>query len=316
MDRLGLAQWLISPKNPLFARVIVNRVWQEHFGVGLVKTSEDFGNQGEWPSHPELLDTLTVRFIEDGYSLKKLHRLIVTSAAFRQSSASTPLNRRRDPENRLLSRGPRFRLDAEVIRDQALYAAGLLHEKRGGRGFRPYQPAGLWEDVAYPDSDTGKYKQDMTPEIWRRSLYLFWKRTSPHPLMLAFDAPSRESCVVRRSRTNTPLQSLAALNEPGFLEAARVFGERIVASKRSDADRLRFAFESALGRAPTAPEQAVLLAAAHRYLARYRAAPADAESLCGAGIYPRRPNLPAPEVAAWMLIASTLLNLDEFLTQH
>ncbi len=315
-NRLDLARWITSPQNPLFARVIVNRVWQQHFGTGLVKTSEDFGIQGDWPSHPELLDTLAVRFIEDGYSLKKLNRLIVTSAAFRQSSASTALNRLKDPENRLVSRGPRFRLDAEVIRDQALYTGGLLREKSGGRGFRPYQPAGLWEDVAYPDSDTGKYKMDVTPEIWRRSLYLFWKRTSPHPVMLAFDAPSRESCVVRRSRTNTPLQSLAAMNEPGFLEAARVFGERIVATEKSTPDRLRFAFETAVCRAPTAAEQKVLLAAANRYLDHYRADPDEAEALRHVGIYPRRNELPAPEVAAWMLIGSTLINLDEFLTQH
>jgi hypothetical protein len=257
-DRMGFAKWLTSPKHPLFARVFVNRVWQQHFGTGLVKTAEDFGNQGEWPSHPELLDYLSVRFTQDGYSLKKFHKLLLMSSTFRQGARITKEKLLLDPENRLLSRGPRFRLDAEVLRDQVLHVSGLLLNRSGGKGFKPYQPAGLWEEITFPGSNTSRYVQDMNSEIYRRSLYLFWKRTSPHPAMLAFDAPMREACVVRRPRTNTPLQSLVTMNEPAYLEASRVFAEDIVRTKTGEANRLNYAFRKALSRTPSAQESSLI----------------------------------------------------------
>ena len=315
-NRLGLAEWLIDKSNPLTMRVFVNRIWQQHFGTGLVKTAEDFGNQGEWPSHPELLDYLTLKFVEGGYSMKKLHRMILTSAAFRQDSIVSAQKEKLDPENRLISRGPRYRLDAEILRDQVLEVSGLLINREGGHGFKPYQPAGLWEDVAYPDSSTAHYMQDKTSDIYRRTLYLFWKRTSPHPMMSTFDAPSREACVVRRQRTNTPLQALITMNEPAFMESARVFGERIVKSKKSPIDRVRFAFTVALGRKPSPVEEKILLRAANRYESKYRSDAKDADQLSTVGLAPKTPGLPKDEVATWTMIANTIFNLDEFLTQH
>jgi hypothetical protein len=316
LNRLGLAEWLIDKKNSLTNRVIVNRIWQQHFGTGIVKTAEDFGNQGEWPSHPELLDYLAVKFANDGYSIKKLHKLILTSATFRQQSVVSKQKEAIDPENRLCSRGPRFRLDAEVLRDQALQVSGLLINREGGHGFKPYQPAGLWEEVAFQGSTTANYMQDKNADIYRRTLYLFWKRTSPHPVMLSFDAPSRETCVVRRARTNTPLQALVTMNEPAFMEAARVFGERLVKSKLNATDRVKYAFNLALGRDPSKVEQTILLDAANRYEAKYKADMKDADELATVGLAPIMQNLPKDQVATWTMIASTIFNLDEFLTQH
>lgn len=315
-NRLGLAKWIVNRRNPLAARVWVNRIWQQHFGTGLVKTSEDFGSQGEWPSHPELLDTLSVDFMDRGWSLKQLHRQILLSAAFRQSAAAAPAKWQADPENRWLARGPRFRLDGEVIRDKALLASGLLQEYKGGRGFRPYQPDGLWEALAYPDSDTARYRADRDGGIYRRSLYFFWKRTSPHPVMLTFDAPMRESCTVRRPRTNTPMQALVTLNEPAFVESARVFAGRIMKSGRTDQQRLNYAFQTALGRTPTSGEAQLLLQALNRYRQQFLLSPESAKKLTAAGLAPKDTSLPEVEKAAWALIASTLFNLDEFLTQH
>jgi hypothetical protein len=315
-NRLGLARWMTSPKNPLVARVFVNRVWQQHFGTGIVKTAEDFGSQGEWPTNPELLDYLAVTFVENGWSVKKLHRLIVTSAAFRQSSRTPNAKLEKDPENRLISRGPRFRLDAEVIRDRALAAGGLLVDKPGGKGFKPYQPDGLWEAIAFDSSNTAKYMRDKGDTIYRRSLYLFWKRTSPHPVMLNFDAPMREMCTVRRFRTNTPLQALTTLNEPAFLEASRTMAERLLRRKADDDARLRQAYEIAFGRAPRPAEVTVMRGALARYRAKYEKDADAAQKLLKVGDFPRSAEIPAPEHAAWMLICSTLMNTDEFLTQH
>jgi mono/diheme cytochrome c family protein len=315
-NRLGLAQWLTDKKNPLTNRVFVNRIWQQHFGTGIVKTAEDFGNQGEWPSHPELLDYLAIKFAKDGFSIKKLHKLILTSATFRQQSVISTKKELIDPENRLFSRGPRFRLDAEVLRDQVLQASGLLVNRHGGRGFKPYQPAGLWEEITIDISSTAKYVQDKTSEIYRRSLYLFWKRTSPHPAMMSFDAPSREACVVRRARTNTPLQALITMNEPAFMESSRVFGERLVKTKKSPTDRIKFAFSIALGREPSKVEQAILLNAAKRYNDKFTQNPKDANEIVMSGMAPLAPGLTKSEVATWTMIASTIFNLDEFLTQH
>ena len=315
-NRLGLAQWLVSSKNPLTARVIVNRIWQQHFGTGLVKTAEDFGNQGEWPSHPELLDFLATWFVENGWSVKKLHHLILTSNAYRQQATASALKRDKDPENRLISRGPRFRLDAEVLRDQALAVSGLLVEKLGGHGVKPYQPSGIWEALAFADSNTAKYVQDKGENLYRRSLYLFWKRTSPPPTMLAFDAPMREACVVRRSRTNTPLQALVTLNEPAFVEASRVFADRLLKAKPDDAKRLDLGFRLALGRSPKPKESQLLMSSLARYRQRFAQDASAAEGLLAVGEYPGDKTLPKAERAAWALICNTLLNTDEFLTQH
>lgn len=316
VNRLGFATWLTAKDHPLFSRVFVNRIWQQHFGTGLVKSAEDFGNQGDWPSHPELLDYLAVRFVKDGYSVKKLHKLIVTSAAFRQKASVSKEKLQADPENRLMSRGPRFRLDAEVLRDQALFASGLLVEKSGGHGFKPYQPAGLWEEVAFQESTTAKYAQDMTADIYRRSLYLFWKRTSPHPVMMTFDAPMREMCVVRRARTNTPLQALVTMNEPAFLEASRHFAERLLRLDGTDDSRMKTAFRLALGRDPSANEESRMIASLNRYLAKYSTDAESAKGLVTVGMTPPDPKLPIGRLAGWTLVCSTLFNLDEFLTQH
>jgi hypothetical protein len=315
-DRLGLAKWLIDEKNPLTTRVVVNRIWLQHFGTGIVKTAEDFGNQGEWPSHPELLDHLAITFRKEGFSLKKLHRMIVTSAAFRQSSAVTPEKLQKDSENRLICRGPKFRLDAEVLRDRVLQASGLLLQRQYGHGFKPYQPAGLWEEVAQSASNTKDYVQDVDPSIYRRTLYLFWKRTSPHPVMSTFDAPTREACAVRRSITNTPLQALTTMNEPAFFEAARKFGEKILATKPTDESRLDFAFRTALSRKPSERERTILMGSLKRYQKMFSQRPQDAAGVIQIGLAPIDRKQDFVDQAAWSLIASTLFNLDEFLTQH
>jgi hypothetical protein len=313
-NRLGFAQWLFDPGNPLTARVYVNRVWQQHFGSGLVRSPEDFGSRGEWPSHPELLDYLAVRFVKEGWSLKRLHRLILTSAAYRQSSGASRAKRAKDPLNTLLSRGPRFRLDAEVLRDQALYLSGLLVERPGGRGDKPYQPPGLWEAIAYPISDTARYVQDQGEALYRRSIYLFWKRTSPPPAMLIFDAPMREACVVQRSRTNTPTQALVSLNETGFVEAARKFAERVLMTKKGDAARLNYAFRLALARSPRAEESAILLDLKADRHVHYRSNVEAATKLLRSGESKWNEGLDPAELAAWTLVCNALLNLDETMT--
>lgn len=315
-NRLGLAKWLTDPSNPLVSRVFVNRIWQQHFGTGIVKTAEDFGNQGDWPSHPELLDYLAVKFVQDGWSMKKLHRLMVTSRAFKQKSTITKQKLQTDPENRLISRGPRFRLDAEILRDQVLQVSGLLFNREGGRGFKPYQPVGLWEEIAFAESNTSRYTQDMDSSIYRRTLYLFWKRTSPHPFMSSFDAPSREACVVRRPRTNTPLQALITMNEPAFVESARVFAEKSLVGGTEDGVRLRKMFRNAIGRYPTKVEQNVLLDAINRNRSRFEKDPKAAESIATFGLAPKNKSLNPTQVATYTMIASTIFNLDEFLTQH
>ncbi|HLH55315.1 MAG TPA: PSD1 and planctomycete cytochrome C domain-containing protein, partial [Verrucomicrobiae bacterium] len=257
-NRLTFARWLVQPEHPLTARVTINRVWQQFFGIGIVKTSEDFGTKGEWPSHPELLDWLATEFMQSGWDVKHMVRLIVTSAAYRQDSKVTPELLAIDPENRLISRGPRFRLDAEELRDEALFVSGLLNMELGGHGVKPYQPPGIWEAVGYTTSNTAKYSQDHGDALYRRSLYLFWKRTAPPPTMITFDAPSREKCRARRERTNTPLQALITLNDPQYFEAARHLGYRMMREGGlDDAARLRYGFRLATGRAPCDSESAV-----------------------------------------------------------
>lgn len=316
VNRLGLAKWLVSKNNPLTARVYVNRIWQQHFGTGIVKTAEDFGSQGEWPINPALLDYLAVTFMEQGWSTKKLHKLLVTSAAFRQRSSADKNKLSKDAENRLVSRGPRYRLDAEVIRDKALTASGLLVDRVGGKGFKPYQPDGIWEAIAFVESNTSRYAKDQTDDIYRRSIYLFWKRTSPHPVMLAFDAPMREMCTVRRFRTNTPLQALVSLNEPAFLESARVLAERVLQEEVTDAAALERVYLYALGRHPSTKERSVLASALGRYRARYVNDEAGAIKLLTVGDSLRDMSVKPAELAAWMMVCSTLMNTDEFLSQH
>ncbi|MCC6669864.1 MAG: PSD1 domain-containing protein [Planctomycetes bacterium] len=312
--RLDLARWLVTQEHPLTARVLVNRLWALVFGVGLVRTAEDFGAQGEYPSHPELLDWLACEFVDSGWDVRHVLRLLVHSAAFRQGSVADPALRARDPENRLLARGPRHRLDAEAIRDQALLVSGLLVERFGGRSVKPYQPAHLWKAVAYVGSNTENFVADRGEGLYRRSLYTFWKRTAPAPTMLLFDAPSRESCVVQRARTNTPLQALALLNDVQQVEAARGLAQRALRAPGDDADRIAWAFERATCRPPEAMEARVLVEDLAVYRERFRADPAAARALVAAGESPVPAGLEPTELAAWIPIASILLNLDETLT--
>ncbi len=304
-NRLGLAKWLLDPGHPLTARVTANRFWQQYFGVGLVKTAEDFGVQGERPSHPELLDWLATEFIRTGWDLRNLQKLIVTSRTYRQNSRTTPALLTKDPENRLLARGPRFRLDGEVVRDSALAVGGLLIDKQGGRSVKPYEPPGLWEAVSFNNSQ--KYVPDKGEGQYRRSLYTYWKRQSPPPNMLIFDAPTREYCVVRRPRTNTPLQALVTLNDPHFVEAARGLAHRIL--EKDPADRVPYAFRLALGRKPTTDEVRILVDAYNQQLAEFRNDRTAAEKLSTST------GADNAEVAAWTTIASMIMNLDEFLTK-
>jgi Protein of unknown function (DUF1553)/Concanavalin A-like lectin/glucanases superfamily len=310
-NRLGLARWLADPANPLTSRVIVNRVWQLHFGAGIVKTSEDFGRQGEWPTHPELLDWLGAELIRSGWDLKRLHREIVTSATFRQSSRVPNELFARDPDNRLLARAPRLRLTAEMVRDQALLASGLLVEQLGGPSVRPLQPAGLWSELTGGDD----YQPGIGAELVRRSLYTFWKRTIPPPLLATFDAPTRESCTVRESRTNTPLQALALLNEPTYEAASRGLAERISREAATPDERIALAMLLVVGRRPAVQEQAVLRAAWERYRRRFAAMPQEAEKLLAGGTSPPSA-VPLTELAAYTLVCNTILNLDEAVTRQ
>src|SRR5438876_6290458 len=313
-NRLGLSKWLVDPAHPLTARVNVNRFWQQFFGVGMVKTTEDFGVQGERPSQPELLDWLATEFIGSGWNVKHLQRLIVTSATYRQSSRVTPALLAKDPENRLLARGPRFRLDAEAVRDTALFVSGLLVQQEGGQSVKPWQPSGLWEAVSYNNSQ--KYVPDTGEGEYRRSLYIYWKRQSPPPNMLIFDAPTREYCVVRRPRTNTPLQALTLLNDPQFVEASRAFAQRIMTEAADDPKRrIIYAFRLATARTPDADEIKVLLDIYHQQLAEYRKDKDAAENLLGVGGFKAKADLDQGELAAWTTIASMLLNLDETVTK-
>jgi hypothetical protein len=313
-NRLGLARWLVSPQHPLTARVEVNRLWQQCFGEGLVRTMNDFGAQGEPPTHPELLDRLAVRFMQDGWDIKQMLRRIVTSATYRQSSAPTTNLLQRDPENRLLARGPRFRLSAETIRDQALAIGGLLVERLGGPSVKPYQPPGLWEAVSYDGELT--YQQDQGDGLWRRSLYTFWKRQSPPPALLAFDGPTREKCTVRRPRTNTPLQALVLLNDVTYLEAGRGLAALALAQPGDDGARLRYAFRRATARLPDEEELSVLQRLLDQQRARFRADHEAAAHLIAVGASPAGRTLDPIELAAWTATAHSILNLDEIVTRR
>ncbi len=315
-NRLGLGQWLISSENPLTARVTVNRFWQEVFGVGLVKTTEDFGVMGESPLHPELLDWLAVEFQASGWNVQHLFELIVTSSIYRQSAQATPEKLARDPQNRWLSRGPRFRMDGEMVRDYALAAGGLLSEKVGGPSVKPYQPDGVWEAVAMPESNTHYYTRDQGEALYRRSLYTFWKRAAPPPLMDTFNAPSREVCTVRRERTNTPLQALATLNDPQFVEAARHVAELALARTLSRPDHaLDDIALRLLARALTAEERTIVKRSLDDMLTFYEERPEEAKSLLAAGESKPPAHLPVAQLAALTMVANQLLNLDEVLNK-
>ncbi len=311
-NRLGLAEWLTSPKQPLTARVLVNRYWQMFFGRGLVLTAENLGQQGALPSHPELLDWLAWHFIESGWDLKALCRLMVTSATYRQSSIGSPELLARDPDNVLLARGPHVRLTAEMLRDSALAAAGLLVNKVGGPSVKPYQPEGVWEDTA-----GAKYEADKGEGLYRRSLYTFWKRTAPHPAMITFDAAERNTCVVRRQATSTPLQALVLLNDPQFVEAARKIGERAMKEAGASPEaRLTFVFRLLTGRHPTARELAVLRRLHDEQRALFRDGPDHATALGRVGAAPPDSSLDPADAAAYAAVANTVMSFDEAIVKR
>jgi hypothetical protein len=315
-NRLGFAQWLLRPEHPLTARVTVNRFWQELFGTGLVRTAGDFGVTGEAPSHPELLDWLAVEFREDGWDVKAFFKRLVTSATYRQSAVATPQKREKDRENRLLSRGPRFRMDAEMVRDYALCAGGLLNETLGGPSVKPYQPDGVWEAVAMIGSNTRNYQRDTGEKLYRRSLYTFWKRAAPPASMDIFNAPSREVCAVRRERTNTPLQALVTLNDPQFVEAARNLAElTLKAGGATPDERLGFLAARLLARPWRGDESRVARDSLDGLLAYYTAHPKDAAELLTVGESKADQALDAPTLAAWTMLTNELMNLDEVLNK-
>ena len=314
-NRLGLAQWIVDPTNPLTARVTVNRWWQNYFGRGIVATSEDFGSQGAWPTHPELLDWLATELISRGWNVKAMQKLIVMSATYRQSSRVTPELLERDPENHLLARGPRFRLPAETMRDNALAISGLLVERLGGPSVYPYQPAGLWADVSVERRNT--YKQEQGENLYRRGMYTFWKRTCPPPALSTFDAPDRETCMIRRAITNTPLQALVLMNDPTYVEAARKLAERVILKGgETPKTRLDYAFRLAVARSALPEEQQLLLPLVEEANQRFQAAPQKAEELLAIGQSPRAGEIAPAELAAWTTVASIILNLDETISKQ
>ncbi len=325
-NRLGLAKWLVSKDNPLTARVAVNRIWQQYFGIGLVKTSEDFGVQGEMPSHPELLDWLACEFVSPlpiggegpgvrgrshAWDMKHIDRLILTSSTYRQSSKVTPAAVERDPDNRLLAHSPRLRLSPFQLRDQALALSGLLVDKLGGPPVRPYQPPGLWEDFSFNQI---KYTQDKGDKLYRRSLYTFWRRSIGPPNM--FDTPNRQICTVRQARTNTPLHALILMNDVTFVEASRVWAERLMNAEKTPDARLALAWRQATARPPSPTEQKVLLAGYQRVLKQYQADPKTAEKLVSMGEWPRDKTLDVVDHAALAAMANMILNLDEVITKE
>ena len=315
-NRLALADWTVSPENPLTARVTVNRMWNELFGTGLVETTEDFGIMGQRPSHPQLLDWLAVEFRESGWDMKHMYKLMVMSAAYRQSAKATPDQLARDPKNLLLAHGPRFRMDAEMLRDIALQSSGLLVNKIGGPSVKPYQPENVWESVGYPTSDTTKYKQDHGDALYRRSLYTYWKRMAMPPNMDAFDAPTRDTACTRRQRTDTPLQALVTMNDPQWVEASRALAERLIRQGgKQPEQRIQYLSELVLSHDPSPQMASVLQQSLDQMEQHYEADPVAAHDLVAVGEKPRDAAIPAPELAAWTMVVSEVLNLDESLNK-
>ncbi|MEC7767675.1 MAG: DUF1553 domain-containing protein, partial [Acidobacteriota bacterium] len=315
-NRLGLAKWLVDDANPLTSRVTVNRFWQQVFGVGIVATSEDFGAQGDTPSHPELLDYLATDFRESGWDVKRFFRALVTSATYRQAATVTSERLERDPENRFLSRGPRFRMDAEMVRDYALASSGLLVRTIGGPSVKPYQPAGVWSTVAMPQSNTRLYAQDSGDKLYRRSLYTFWKRSAPPSAMGIFNAPTREHSIVRRERTNTPLQALVTMNDTQFVEASRYLAQRAMREAGDEFDRrLDYVTTRLLARSLTDGERAVAKRTFDGFVELYVDDANAARDLVEVGDSPFDAALSVTESAAWTMLASQLMNLDEVLNK-
>ena len=315
-NRMGLAKWLVDEANPLTGRVIVNRYWQEVFGTGLVRTSDDFGSQGEPASHPELLDWLTVEFRESGWDIKQFFRTLVTSSTYRQSAQATAEKLEKDPQNRLLSRGPTFRMDGEMIRDYALAASGLLVRKIGGPSVKPYQPPGVWESVAMPMSNTYSYKQESGAKLYRRSLYTFWKRSAPPASMDIFNAPTREHTTVHRERTNTPLQALVTMNDTQFVEASRHLAQRAMREAGGNFDRrLDYVTTRLLARDLSEKERAVAKRTYNKFIGFYSSNAEEAKKLLAVGESPPDEGLPTTESAAWTMLASQMMNLDEVLNK-
>ena len=317
-NRLGLARWIVGRDHPLTARVAVNHYWQSYFGNGLVRTAEDFGLQGELPTHPGLLDWLAREFIDSGWDIKALQKKIVMSATYRQQSNLDPERRNKDPENRLLSRGPRYRLQAETVRDNALVSSGLLIGQVGGPSVFPYQPEGLWKEMAYGDMFTAQvYRLGTGADLYRRSMYTFWKRTIPPPSLGVFDAPDREKCIARRSRTNTPLQALVLMNDPTYVEASRSLAERMLRQGGADGSgRVRFGFERVLARSPSALESGILEDLAREQERNFRESPDQARELLRVGASAPAEGIAEPELAAWTVVASSILNLDEAISKE
>ena len=315
-NRLALAEWTVSPENPLTARVTVNRMWNELFGAGLVETTEDFGIMGQRPSNPQLLDWLAVEFRESGWDMKHMYKLMVMSAAYRQSAKSTPEQLARDPKNLLLAHGPRFRMDAEMLRDIALQSSGLLVNKIGGPSVKTYQPPNVWESVGYPTSDTTKYKQDHGEALYRRSLYTYWKRMAMAPDMDAFDAPARDTACTRRQRTDTPLQALVTMNDPQWVEASRSLAERLIKQGgKQPAQRIQYLSELVLSHDPSPQMASVLEQSLTQMQEHYAADRKAAHDLITVGEKPHDPAIPPPELAAWTMVVSEVLNLDETLNK-
>jgi hypothetical protein len=314
-NRLGLAMWIVDPANPLTARVTVNRFWQEIFGTGIVRTVEDFGSQGEPPSHPELLDWLAVDYRDSGWDTKRLFKMMVMSATYRQSAATTPEKLAADPLNRLLAHAPRFRMDGEMVRDYALFTSGLLRPEVGGRSVKPYQPPHIWDAVAMDTSNTRFYQQDSGPDLYRRSIYTFWKRAAPPPSMDIFNAPSRETCTVRRERTDTPLQALVTMNDPQFVEASRMLAQNAMKSGKGLDQQMSFMAERVLARPLDAKESEVLKGSYQKFVAYYKGSTDDASKLLKVGEAPADPHLPVANFAALTMVANEMLNLDEALVK-
>jgi hypothetical protein len=315
-NRLALAKWTVSPDNPLTARVTVNRMWNELFGAGLVETTEDFGIMGQRPSHPELLDWLAVEFRESGWNMKHMYKLMVMSATYRQSSKSTPEQLSKDPKNLLLAHGPRFRMDAEMLRDIALESGGLLVNRIGGPSVKPYQPANVWEQVGFPSSDTLNYKQEHGDALYRRSMYTYWKRMATMPDMDTFDAPMRDAVCTRRQRTDTPLQALVTMNDVQWVEAARALAERVIKEGGKQPERrINLMSDILLSHDPPPRMASVLTSSLAQMTKHYAADPSAAQELVKVGESKSDPSIPAPELAAWTMVASEMLNLDETVTK-